>query len=217
MKDAGRLGRTAKIIAAALLTMMVAAEPAEAVCEALGSSLAGMAGLRIGSAIGSRIGIAAGGTAIAATWPVGLTLGTVLATTTGLVLVATPAICLALAGSASGVTFPAVALAIGATVTGIAIVALMTENEAAQGVIGGIIDHLQAAWDAGAAWVVALFNGTTLEAASPETVIGEFVGPHELVGPIIVVPGWIHSYQPRLSAPGTYGMFPGVPGTGERF
>lgn len=91
MRDGRRLSRMAKITAAAVLAVIAAAGPAEAVCELLASGAAGIAGLRIGTAIGARMGIAGGGTAIAGTWPVGLTLGSLLATGTGVALLATPA------------------------------------------------------------------------------------------------------------------------------
>ena len=216
MRDGRRLSRMAKITATAVLAVMAAAGPAEAVCELLASGAAGMAGLRIGTAIGARMGIAGGGTAIAGTWPVGLTLGSLLATGTGVVLLATPAVCLALA-SAAGATLAAVALAAGVTAAGAAIVVLMTENEYARGVIGRAVDKLEEAGQAGFAWALQLFNGATLEAAGPETTPEPFVGPPELVGPIVVVPGWIHAYQPGFNPPGAYGMFPWVAGTGERF
>ena len=217
MREGRKLSRMARIIAAAVLAVIAAAGPAEAVCELLASSAAGMTGLRIGTAIGARMGIAAGGTAIAGTWPVGLTLGILLATGTGVVLLATPAACLALASAAGATTVAAVALAAGVTAAGAAIVVLMSESEYARGVIGRAVDKLEAAWQAGVTWVVQLFNGATLEAAGPETSPEPFVGPPELVGPIVVVPGWIHAYQPGFNRPGAYGMFPGVGGTGERF
>ena len=91
MRERRKLSRMARIIAAAVLAVIAAAGPAEAVCELLASSAAGMTGLRIGTAIGARMGIAAGGTAIAGTWPVGLTLGILLATGTGVVLLASNA------------------------------------------------------------------------------------------------------------------------------
>lgn len=217
MRDGRRLSRMAKITAAAVLAVIAAAGPAEAVCELLASGAAGIAGLRIGTAIGARLGIAGGGTAIAGTWPVGLTLGSLLATGTGVVLLTTPAICLALASAAGATTLAAVALAAGVTAAGAAIVVLMTENEYARGVIGRAVDKLEEAGQAGFAWALQLFNGATLEAAAPETTPEPFVGPPELVGPIVVVPGWIHAYQPGFNPPGAYGMFPGVAGTGERF
>ena len=217
MREGRKLSRMTRIIAAAVLAVIAAAGPAEAVCELLASSAAGMTGLRIGTAIGARMGIAAGGTAIAGTWPVGLTLGTLLATGTGVVLLATPAACLALASAAGATTVAAVALAAGVTAAGAAIVVLMSESEYARGVIGRAVDKLEAAWQAGVTWVVQLFNGATLEAAGLETSPERFVGPPELVGPIVVVPGWIHAYQPGFNPPGAYGMFPGVAGTGERF
>ena len=202
MRDGRRLSRMAKITAAAVLAVMAAAGPAEAVCELLASGAAGIAGLRIGTAIGARMGIAGGGTAIAGTWPVGLTLGSLLATGTGVVLLATPAVCLALASAAGATTLAAVALAAGVTAAGAAIVVLMTENEYARGVIGRAVDKLEEAGQAGFAWALQLFNGATLEAAGPETTPEPFVGPPELVGPTVVVPGWIHAYQPGFNPPG---------------
>ena len=217
MREGRKLSKMARIIAAAVLAVIAAAGPAEAVCELLASSAAGMTGLRIGTAIGARMGITAGGTALAGTWPVGLTLGSLLATGTGVVLLITPAACLALASAAGATTVAAVALAAGVTAAGAAIVVLMSESEYARGVIGRAVDKFEAAWQAGVTWVVQLFNGATLEAAGPETSPEPFVGPPELVGPIVVVPGWIHAYQPGFNPPGAYGMFPGVAGTGERF
>ena len=129
MREGRKLSRTARIIAAAVLGVIAAAGPAEAVCELLASSAAGMTGLRIGTAIGSRMGIAAGGMAIAGTWPVGLTLGSLLATGTGVVLLATPAACLALASAAGATTVAPVALAVGITAAGAAIIVLMSESE----------------------------------------------------------------------------------------
>lgn len=98
-------------------------------------------------------------------------------------------------------------------------------NEASNGIFEfaslnrsrGAEQMTEAAGQAGVAWVLQLFNGATLEAARPETTPQPFVGPPELVGPIVVVPGWIHAYQPGFNPPGAYGMFPGVAGTGERF
>ena len=217
MRDGRRLSKIAKITAAAVLAVMAAAGPAEAVCELLASGAAGITGLRIGSAIGARMGIAAGGTAIAGTWPVGLTLGSLLATGTGVVLLATPAVCLALASAAGATTLAAVALAAGVTAAGAAIVVLIIENEYARGVIGRAVDKLKEAGRAGFPWALQLFNGATLEAARLETTPKPFVGPPQLVGPIVLVPGWIHAYQPGFNPLGGYGMFPGVAGTGEGF
>ena len=151
------------------------------------------------------------------TWPVGLTLGSLLATGTGVVLLTTPAVCLALASAAGATTLAAVALAAGVTAAGAAIVVLIIENEYARGVIGRAVDKLKEAGRAGFPWALQLFNGATLEAARLETTPKPFVGPPQLVGPIVLVPGWIHAYQPGFNPLGGYGMFPGVAGTGEGF
>ena len=208
------------------LTIMAicSAGPAEAVCGSVplaGSTIGevsgalGLAGLRVGAAAGKHIGIAGSGTAIAGTWPVGLTMGSLVAAGTAVVLLASPAVCLAL-GANPG-TLPIVAVAAGATVAGALILYLMTQEELDT---GGIFKHVyQVAAEAVARVWERLRWTTTVRAAErmPERPAGflvrEFVGPVEIAGPFPVTPVWTKRYEPRFESLKEHLMFPGVAGT----
>ena len=208
------------------LTIMAicSAGPAEAVCGSVplaGSTIGeisgalGLAGLRVGAAAGKHIGMAVSGTAIAGTWPVGLTVGSLVAAGTAVVLLASPAACLAL-GANPG-TLPIVAVAAGVTVAGALILYLMTQEELDT---GGILEHVYQVAAEAVSWVWERLPGTTTVRAAermPEQPAGfqvhEFVGPVEIAGPVPVMPVWTKRYEPGFESLKEHPMFPGVPGT----
>ena len=211
-------------IAVATIAAMSFAQPAEAVCESIGlaagsalTSVTGGAGAVIGAIKGSHIGIAAGGTAYAGKMVGAITLGTVATLGTAVVLLATPAVCLALAGNPA--TLPIIAIAAGIAASGALVIELMMPEEYGMSELWADLKTLTAD---GIRWVRENLSGTAVEARESDPGPGRaehaetpFVGPIEFVGPIARVPAWVGNYSIGFDDPGQYSLFPGVTGTGS--